>query len=81
MPSRRNTSCRILGGVRVFARHETGDEIEHGDFAAEATECLAHFRADGAGTDDGQAGRQYREGKERLVGQVAALGQAGQGNL
>ena len=69
------------GGVFVLACHEARDDVEHNDFAAEAAEGLAHLGADGARADDGETGRQLCERKERFVGEIAALGEAGHGNL
>src|SRR6516164_7439478 len=49
------------------------------DAGAETGKGLAQLATDGPGADHGQARRQLRERKDRLVGEEPRLGQAGDG--
>src|SRR6185295_18340041 len=66
-----------LRGVRVLADEDVAVLVEQGDAAAEAAEGLRHLAADRPAADDREAPRRFGQLEDRLVGQVASLGEPG----
>ena len=87
VPSRRSTPSRdsasrdALGGVGVLAGQELARALEEGHLRAEAREGLRELAADRAAADHGQPPRQLGQREDRLVREVAGLGQPGDGRL
>ncbi len=68
-------------GVAILARHDLRAVGEQGHLAAEALKTLRQLATDGTGADDGETTRQLGQRKNRLVGVVAGVTQAGDRRL
>ena len=64
-------------GVRVLPVHEAVVLVQQGHLAAQAQHGLGQFAADGAAAHDQEAPGTLGQGKNRLVGEKARLGQPG----
>jgi len=65
--------------VCVFSREDVLGDVEDDDLGAQASEGLGHFAADGAGANDAETARAFRQVEEAFVGEVAGVGEARDG--
>ena len=76
IPSSAKRRSRKRCDVGVLARQQVRVGVQHHHLGAEAPERLRHLAADRTGADHAEARGPLGQVEERLVGQIAGLGQA-----
>jgi hypothetical protein len=65
------------GGGCVFVSKQLVRSLDECHLRAKSSECLGHLTTDWPATDDGQPFRKLGQRKDRLIGEITHVGEAG----